>query len=124
MLWTRNRDDSGARLSHEFMIQFDHVSDLTILVAEPIEIGPTPTGVRRFIPIIGGEARGPKLRGKIHAGGADFQILRADGVTELHARYVLETDTGALVYIENSGLRHGPPMRWKSCAEANRWTLR
>jgi Protein of unknown function (DUF3237) len=85
------------------MIQFVHVADLTIQIAGAIEIGP-----RRVIPITGGEAHGPKLRGRILPAGADFQVLRRDGVTELHARYVLETDGGALVYIENSGMRHGP----------------
>ena len=85
------------------MLQTVHVADLIILVAEPIEIGS-----RRVIPITGGEARGPKLHGHILPAGADFQVVRGDGVTELHARYVLETSCGALIYIENSGLRHGP----------------
>jgi hypothetical protein len=62
-----------------------------------------------LIPITGGEATGPKLRGRILDAGADFQIERADGVMELHARYALETDDGARVYVENSGIRCGPP---------------
>jgi Protein of unknown function (DUF3237) len=80
-----------------------HIADLTITVAAPIDIG-----MRRVVPITGGEAKGPRLRGRILGAGADFQVLRRDGVTELHARYVLETADGALVYIENTGLRHGP----------------
>jgi hypothetical protein len=48
------------------------------------------------------------LTGIIRPGGADFQILRPDGVTELQARYVIEAPEG-LVYIENNGIRHGPP---------------
>jgi hypothetical protein len=85
------------------VIQFIHVADLVITVAAPIEVG-----ARRVIPITGGEAKGPRLRGRILAAGADFQNGRTDGVTELEARYVLETDDGARVYIENRGLRHGP----------------
>ena len=85
------------------MIELAHIADLVITVAVPIEIG-----ARRVIPITGGEAKGPRLRGHILAAGADFQATRIDGVTELEARYVLETDDGARIYIENRGLRHGP----------------
>jgi hypothetical protein len=42
-------------------------------------------------------------------GGADWQIVRGDGVSQLEARYTLETDDGALIYVRNVGLRHGPP---------------
>jgi Protein of unknown function (DUF3237) len=91
------------------VIELVHIADFTATVGAPIEIGRTAAGLRRVIPITGGEATGPKLRGRILYTGADFQIERADGVAELHARYVLETDDGALIYIENSGLRHGSP---------------
>lgn len=40
-------------------------------------------------------------------GGADWQLLRHDGVTELEARYILRTDDGALIYVSNHALRHG-----------------
>ena len=85
------------------VIEIVHIADLVITVAEPIEIGG-----RRVIPITGGKAQGPRLHGRILAAGADFQTLRSDGVTELEARYVLETEDGARIYIENRGLRHGP----------------
>jgi len=90
------------------MIQLEHVVDLIAFVGEPCEIGPTPAGFRRIIPISGGEARGPRLFGHILAGGADIQLLRNDGVAELHARYAIETSDGARIYIENCGMRHGP----------------
>ena len=41
-------------------------------------------------------------------GGADWQLIRADGVAELDARYTLETADGALIYVRNFGYRHGP----------------
>jgi len=91
------------------VIELAHIADLVVYVGEPVEMGATPAGFRRVIPITGGEARGPRLCGRVLAGGADFQILRPDGVAELHARYAIETADGARVYIENSGLRHGPP---------------
>ena len=41
-------------------------------------------------------------------GGADWQVIRADGVAELDARYTLETEDRALIYVRNFGYRHGP----------------
>jgi hypothetical protein len=90
------------------MIELFHVADLTVVVGDPIEIGETPAGVRRVIPILGGEMSGPRIRGRVLSAGADFQILGNDGVTKLHARYVVECDNGSRIYIENTGLRHGP----------------
>jgi hypothetical protein len=89
------------------VIELVHIADLMATVGDPIEIGRTAAGVRRLIPITGGSATGPNLRGRILNAGADFQMERADGVAELHARYVLEAEDGARIYIENSGLRHG-----------------
>jgi hypothetical protein len=86
----------------------EHVADFAVLVAPPIEIGATAAGARRVIAITGGTVTGPRLAGRILPGGADFQIIRTDGVAELHARYVIETDARELIYVENSGLRHGP----------------
>jgi len=86
-----------------------HVADLVVRIAEPIEIGRISGNLRRMIPIVGGEVLGPRIRGKVLPGGADFQIMRADGVTDLHARYVIEIEAGQLIYVENSGVRYGPP---------------
>jgi len=90
------------------VIELMHVADLTVLVGEPIEIGVTAAGARRVVPILGGEVSGPRIQGRILPVGADFQLVRADGVAELHARYVIETPGGGRIYVENSGLRHGP----------------
>src|SRR5580658_9343321 len=86
-----------------------HVADLVVKIAEPIEIGRIAGNLRRMIPIAGGEVIGPRIRGKVLPGGADFQIMRADGVSDLHARYVIETEERQLIYVENSGVRCGPP---------------
>ena len=81
---------------------------LDVEIAAPKEVGETGWGYRRIIDITGGRVSGPKLNGRIQPGGADFQIIRPGGLTELHARYSLELDDGALVYVENTGLRFGP----------------
>jgi hypothetical protein len=80
-----------------------------ITLAPPQELGDAPHGRRRVIAITGGSFRGEKLAGRVLAGGADWQVIRADGVAELDARYTLETTDGALIYVRNFGYRHGPP---------------
>jgi len=79
-----------------------------ITLAPPQELGETPHGRRRIIPITGGRVSGDRLSGRVLPGGADWQIVRADGVADLDARYTIETADGALVYVTNRGVRHGP----------------
>jgi hypothetical protein len=84
-----------------------HVLHLEVEVGPPIEVGETPAGLRRVIPILGGTVSGPLLSGRVLPGGADFQVIRADTETVAEARYVLESDDGEVVYVENTGLRTG-----------------
>jgi hypothetical protein len=78
-------------------------------VANPTVVGETPNGTRRIINILGGTFEGPKIKGKVLAGGADWQLIRKDGFTELDARYTLQTDSGRLIYVSNIGMRHAAP---------------
>lgn len=77
-------------------------------VGEIQRFGNTPYGERRVIDITGGRVHGPRLSGRILPGGADRQIIRADGVTDLQARYSIETEAGGLILVSSDGLRHGP----------------
>jgi len=79
-----------------------------IELAPAQELGAGPLGRRRIIAITGGRFFGELLSGRVRPGGADWQVIRADGVAELDARYTLETADGALVYVRNRGYRHGP----------------
>ena len=79
----------------------------SVEVGNPMIVGSTPYGERRIIPILGGSFAGPKLSGKILPGGADWQIVRTDDTAELEARYTLQTDDGALIYVLNQGIRSG-----------------
>ena len=85
-----------------------YVFSLAIKVGAPIVAGDLGYGVRRIIPILGGEVRGDGIKGTILPHGADFQTIRPNGFTELEAKYAFETDDGAIVYIENLGIRFGP----------------
>ena len=79
-----------------------------IELAPAQELGAGPLGRRRIIAITGGRFFGERLSGRVLPGGADWQVIRADGVADLDARYTLETADGALVYVRNRGYRHGP----------------
>jgi hypothetical protein len=82
------------------------------VVGEPVESGSGPNGRRRIVPIIGGTFQGHgelTIAGRVVPGGADTQLIHADGLTEADARYALETDRGRLIHVRNRGLRHAPP---------------
>ena len=78
-------------------------------LADILHLGHTPYGDRRIINILGGRIDGARLSGRILPGGADWQIVRPDGVADLMARYTIETDAGARILVASDGLRHGPP---------------
>ena len=78
-------------------------------LADILKFGHTPYGERRVIDIRGGVVSGPRLNGRILPGGADWQIIRSDGVADIQARYTIETDAGAHILVSSEGLRHGPP---------------
>ena len=82
---------------------------LQVVVEPPQKLGAVPHGTRLIAPIASGTFEGPRLRGKVLPGGADWLLLRSDGVLELDLRVTLETEDGALIYMTSSGLRHGPP---------------
>lgn len=77
---------------------------LDVELRPAIELGTTYLGHRRVIPITGGHFEGPQLRGRILPGGADWNVIRPDGVTHIWARYEIETDDGAVISVVNEGL--------------------
>jgi uncharacterized protein DUF3237 len=82
--------------------------EVTVDVDSVLDLGHTQAGHRRVVPIAGGVVSGPRLQGRVLPGGADWQILRPDGTADLDARYTIQADDGALVYVVNRGVRHGP----------------
>src|SRR5262249_10213889 len=81
---------------------------VTIAAAAPHQIGAVPHGTRNIVPVTGGTFEGPRLRGKVLAGGSDWLLLRSDGVVELDLRITLETHDHSLISMTFQGLRHGP----------------
>lgn len=90
-------------------LQLEYVFDISVTLDPPVTVGRTGVGVRRIIPITGGTVRGPALNGVVMPGGADWQVIRDDGVTDIDARYTIRADDGALIYISNPGIREATP---------------
>lgn len=74
------------------------------------EVGLGPLGTRRLVALDDQATfSGPRLRGTLVPGGSDWQLTRADGVTEIAATYLLRTDDGVLLTVTNRGIRHTLP---------------
>jgi len=89
--------------------RFEPLMSLAVDVGDVVSMGPAPLGERRVVPIVGGTFEGPRLRGTVAPGGADWQIARKDGVLDLDARYVLREERGGLVRVVSQGYRHAAP---------------
>jgi hypothetical protein len=74
-------------------------------VGEKEALGLSAHGERFIVPILGGHFWGElgfeNFHGTVRAGGADRQLVRADGVKELDALYEMQTHYGAIITIHN-----------------------
>ena len=89
-------------------IRTAHLMTMKLAVNGMQAIGATPNGNRRIGLVAGGTFEGPKLKGTVLPGGADWIIVRPDGSTTLDVRIVLQTDDGATIGLTYRGMRHGP----------------
>ena len=83
---------------------------LEAVLGEPLDLGEASHGRRRIVPQIGGTFEGPHMKGTLVPGAsADWQIVLPDGTALADIRYTLQTDDGALLYVQSRGVRHGSP---------------
>ena len=83
---------------------------LEATLGEPLDLGESAQGHRRIVPQTGGTFRGPEIAGKLLPGAsADWQIVLPDGTALGDIRYTLQSDGGALLYVQSRGIRHGSP---------------
>ncbi|WP_158682049.1 MULTISPECIES: DUF3237 domain-containing protein [Sphingopyxis] len=59
---------------------------------------------RGIFPVVGGTFEGPRMRGRVLDGGADWVSWRSDGTMLIDVRTALETDDGALISMQYTGL--------------------
>jgi hypothetical protein len=99
----------GAGADESLVAKTEFIFEARVTVNAPLVVGQISHGLRRVVPITGGHFAGPGIKGRVVPGGADWQIVRPDGVIDIHARYTLETDDGVLIMVDNRGMRHAPP---------------
>ncbi len=80
--------------------------------------GPNPRGVGNRIGITGGIITGPMLQGAVLPGGADWQLIRADGCSEIVADYFIRAEDKALIHVRNVGLGCAPDAKRGAYARA------
>jgi hypothetical protein len=97
------KEQGRAKFGYGYSLEY--VCSFTVTL-RPEVIGPLAEGLRVNFHITGGELDGPKLRGKFRPGGADFVIMRRDGVAVLDIRGTIETHDGAVIYEVGSGLAY------------------
>lgn len=100
-------DDLESRLA----LRYEHAFDIRINFDRRWMVGPQAGGWNTGYTSVGADCAvsGPLLNGKlVDHSGADWPMVRPDGVVELNAHYMIEADDGALIYIRNMGYVHGP----------------
>ena len=75
-----------------------------VTVKPLLNVGAGPYGNRGVAEVTGGEFEGPRLRGKILSGGADWALVGPDGRARLDVRVQLVTDDGAAIYLSYYGI--------------------
>jgi hypothetical protein len=95
--------------SHPFSPQIEHAFTISIELAGLRWVKPTSMGASRAaVYAASGKIEGPRLNGRvIPMSGGDFPLLRPNGVIDFDARYLLEADDGAIIYMQNRGYRWG-----------------
>ena len=75
--------------------EMEFVMQLNVTLGEAYTVGETQSGKRHVIPITGGTFEGPLVRGTIEKGGADYQLISADGKRRtIEAIYSRKRDEG------------------------------
>lgn len=90
-------------------ITTEHLFDMVVDLAPPLDIGAGPRGQRILFGAAGGSFEGARLRGEVLAGGGDWALFRSDGAMLLDVRLTLRTDDDALIYMSYGGRWVVPP---------------
>lgn len=92
---------------HPFAPQMEFAFTVSIDLTPIRWVTPSTMGASRAaIYAASGSVAGPRLNGSVvPMSGGDFPLLRPDGVIDFDARYLLEADDGAIIYMQNRGYR-------------------
>jgi len=91
-------------------LQSSPLFDIALTLHPAHEIGETPVGTRRIVPVSGGMFIGERFKGIVLPNaGADWVLVRNDGSVQLDVRLTLKTDDDALIFMTYRGIRHSSP---------------
>ncbi len=85
-------------------MRLEHLLHLHADLKDPVQVGAGPSGVRQIFDVTGGYFEGPRLKGTLLASGGDWLLIGSDGVGRLDVRTTLQTDDGALIYVQYPGV--------------------
>ena len=81
------------------------VVELYVTLSDKITVGKADDGDRFIVPITGGYFRGKNgISGDVMPGGADWQVVRSDGVKNITAIYSIRVDDGTVIVVDNRGI--------------------
>ena len=98
-----------SRMTQVDALKTEFVLQARVTCDSLVTIGDTKLGKRRLVPITGGEFSGPSIEGVVLPGGADWQLVRPDGVVEIVARYTIRTHDQIDISVVNRGIALYPP---------------
>jgi Protein of unknown function (DUF3237) len=81
-------------------LESTYLMELSLDVAAQLDAGHTS-----IAPVTGGTFGGPRLRGTVRDGGADW-ITQVSGHSSLDVRITLDTDDGEIIYMTYTGVVH------------------
>jgi Protein of unknown function (DUF3237) len=87
-------------------VELLRLMEIDVAVQPMVDFGDSPSGHRRLVVFDGGTFDGRDgLHGTVASGGVDWQIVRPDGVIEIDAHYVLDTNEGESIEVRSTGIR-------------------
>jgi hypothetical protein len=104
-------------------IKTEHLFDIVVDLSPRLNFGNTPSGQRILFGAAGGSFEGPKLSGKVLAGGGDWAVFRPDGAMILDVRLTLRTHDDALIHMSYGGRWITPPDLRSDIADPVKRTL-
>lgn len=89
------------------LLKAQQVMQLHVTIDPGLKVGQTLRGKLNVIPITGGTVTG-KVSGHVISGGADWNTEIEPGLSHVFAKYVIQTDDGEFISVENEGT-----IRWE-----------
>lgn len=88
--------------------RLEYVFEIRARIDPDLHIGRGPEERLSFTPVSGGSVSGPRLTGDVLPGGGDWAVERF-GTAQLEARYLIRSDSGAVIDVLNRGYFRADP---------------